>query len=253
MEVVILGSGTSTGVPVIGCTCEVCRSADPRNQRTRSSIFVLHEGNGILVDTATDFRAQALANGITRIDAVCYTHTHADHIHGIDDLRCFNKMKGGAIPCYASPIVCDSLKRAFAYIFEPSEGAGWRPHLAPHPVSDVFDLFGMRVEPVDIRHGTDTIYGYRFGDMAYLTDCSGIPDRSMEKLRGLKLLIIGAIRYQPHPSHFSLGQSLEVIEALGPQQALLTHLGHSFDHEKTSGELPPGTALAYDGMRIELS
>lgn len=252
MEVVILGSGTSTGVPVIGCTCEVCTSTDPRNRRTRSSILVEHGGAFILVDTATDFRAQALANGIPKVDAVCYTHTHADHVHGIDDLRCFNKLKGGAIPCYGSPTTCESLRHGFPYIFEPSGGPGWRPHLEPYAVTDTFDLFGLKVTPVEIEHGKSTIYGYRFGDAAYLTDCSGIPGHSMEKLRGLKLLIIGAIRYQPHPSHFSLGQSLEIIEALRPEKALLTHLGHSFDQEKTGGELPPNTGLAFDGLRVKL-
>ncbi|MDH4099644.1 MAG: GPMC system MBL fold metallohydrolase [Nitrospirota bacterium] len=252
MEVVILGSGTSTGVPVIGCSCEVCTSDDPRNRRTRSSILVEHAGAYILVDTATDFRAQAIANNIPKIDAVCYTHTHADHVHGIDDLRCFNKLKGGAIPCYGSPATCESLQRNFPYIFKPSEGAGWRPHLEPNAVTGDFDLFGLKVAPIEIEHGKSMIYGYRFGDVAYLTDCSGIPGYSMEKLRGLKLLIIGAIRYQPHPSHFSLGQSVEIIEALKPERALLTHLGHSFDQEKTGAELPPNTGLAYDGLRITL-
>lgn len=252
MQIVMLGSGTSSGVPVIGCSCEVCRSDNPRNRRTRASMLLRLESGNILVDTATDFRAQALANAVERVDAVMYTHTHADHIHGIDDLRCFNKIMSGPIPCYASPRSLENLKASFGYIFKDADDDGWRPNLEARPVTGPFDLLGLRVEPVEIIHNNMAIYGYRFGDVAYITDCSGIPQHSVEKLKGLDMLILGALRYTPHPSHFSLAQALEAIEMLRPGRAVLTHLGHVFDYEKTSSELPAGVALAYDGMKIEI-
>lgn len=253
MKIIILGCGTSTGVPVIGCGCEVCSSADPRNKRTRSSALIRTGSANILIDTSTDLRAQALANSVERIDAVLYTHAHADHIHGIDDLRVFNHIQGGVIPCYGNPRTMRSMRRAFDYIFRDGggDGDGWKPKLTATEVEGPFEACGVEVEPVEVIHGRNRIYGYRFGRFAYVTDCSRIPPESAERLRGLKVLVLGALRYRPHPTHFNIPQALEAIEDLAPERTVLTHLGHNLDYTKANSELPEGVELAYDSMVIE--
>lgn len=253
MKVLFLGSGTSTGVPVIGCKCAVCKSDDPRNKRTRSSILITTEEDGIrniLVDTTTDLRFQALANDIERIDAVLFTHAHADHIHGIDDLRTFNHIQGEAIPCYGSLDTMEDIREKFRYIFNGSARRDWVPRLGIHIVSSEFFLYGLRILPLKIYHGDTTIFGYRINDVSYLTDCNGIPEDTKSLLQGTKLLILDATRYQPHAKHYGLAQAVEVIGELKPERAVLTHLSHTFDHNKVNDELPPGIELAYDGMEI---
>ncbi|OGP37919.1 MAG: MBL fold metallo-hydrolase [Deltaproteobacteria bacterium GWC2_56_8] len=252
MKIIILGCGTSTGVPVIGCHCPTCSSSNPRNKRTRSSILVQEEGRNIPIDTSTDLRAQALGNGIERIDAVLFTHPHADHIHGIDDLRAFNLAQKGPIPCYGSALTIERIRVMFDYIFREDAGDGWKPNLTTNIVDGPVMVFGIGVEPIDISHGSAAIFGYRIGRLAYLTDCSGIPPASIEKLKGVELLILGALRHKPHPTHFSVEQAMEASRAIGPERTILTHLGHNLDYEKDASLLPPGIELAYDGLTIEL-
>jgi len=248
MQVTILGSGTSTGVPAIGCRCPVCTSGDPKNRRSRASIFIRREETGLLIDTSTDLRLQAMTHGVDRIDAVLYTHAHADHVHGIDELRSFNWLQQGPIPCYGNRATITQLKARFGYVFSNGSGPGYKPQLIPHELEGAREIGGVLVEPIDIVHGEDRIYGYRIGAMAYVTDCSAIPDASRVRLRGLDLLIVSAIRYDAHPTHFTLAQALAAIEDLKPRRAVLTHLSHVFDYETVNRQLPTGVELAYDGM-----
>jgi phosphoribosyl 1,2-cyclic phosphate phosphodiesterase len=252
MRVILLGCATSTGVPIIGCNCAVCTSTHPRNKRTRSSLFVQSRGKNILIDTAPDLRFQALAHNITRLDAVLYTHSHADHTHGIDELRTYNFVNNMVIPCYGSPETVENIKTNFRYIFDGSYSASGKPQLEITPVTTEFDLQGVRIIPVEIEHANWIIFGYRIGNMAYLTDCSGIPEESMKKLKGLDLLIISALRYTPHPSHLSVEQAVEVIRRINPRLAVFTHMGHELDYEELSGRLPEGVMAGYDGMTFEL-
>ncbi|MBU5612184.1 GPMC system MBL fold metallohydrolase [Geomonas azotofigens] len=251
MKITILGSGTSTGVPMVGCHCQVCGSSDPRDKRTRASILVEARGQRILVDTSTDLRMQALREGIPQIDAVLLTHTHADHIHGIDDLRGFHFIHRRVIPCYASQETIDQVRSNFSYIFEGLHSEGYWPLLEAVPVEDPFDLFGCRVTPVPIRHGSFLSTGYRFDNAAYLTDCSEIPERSLALLQGLDLMIIDGLRFSPHPNHFNIEGALKMSEILKPRRTVLTHLTHEV-HHRDGERLPQGVEFAYDGMTVEL-
>jgi len=252
MQATILGSGTSTGVPMIGCRCAVCTSADPKNRRSRASIYIRDSVTGLLIDTSTDLRTQAMAHGVDRIDAVLYTHAHADHVHGIDELRSFNFLQQGPIPCYGNAPTIEQLTRRFDYVFSTGNGLGYRPQLIAHVLDGPRTFGALRVEPIEVLHGRDVIYGYRLGDMAYVTDCSAIPEAARARLRGLALLVISAIRYERHPTHFTLEQALAAVAELGPRRAVLTHLSHAFDYATVGRELPVGVELAYDGMRLEV-
>ena len=252
MKVTILGSATSTGVPIIGCTCSVCTSANPRNKRTRCSLFVEVIGRNILIDTSTDLRCQALRHGIARLDAVLYTHSHADHTHGIDELRIYNFVNKSSIRCYGNAQTVENIKNNFKYIFDGVESAGGKPKLTLSTVSEGFDFDGIKIIPVDVYHADWTILGYRIGGMAYLTDCSGIPDASWDKLRGLDVLIISALRYKPHPAHLNVEQAVEVAQRIKPGLTVLTHMGHELDYDTLSKELPDSIVPAYDGMELEL-
>jgi len=251
MKITILGSGTSTGVPMVGCHCQVCESSDPRDKRTRASLLVQCGDRHILVDTSTDLRRQALRERIPQIDAVLFTHSHADHIHGIDDLRGFHFIHRRIIPCYGSPETMEKIIASFSYIFDGLSSEGYSPLMEPVPVEAEFELFGCKVLPVPILHGAFNATGYRFGNAAYLTDCSSIPESSMALLEGLDLLIIDALRYSPHPNHFNIESALEVVQALAPRRTLLTHLTHEV-HHKDGAKLPAGVEFAYDGLVIEL-
>jgi len=252
MKIIVLGSGTSTGVPVIGCNCKVCTSQNPKNKRLRASILVQQGENNILVDTSTDLRAQCLAYGVKRIDAVLYTHTHADHLYGVDELRIFNFIQHSKIPIYGSEETIESIKRTFPYLFTDVFYGGGKPYLIPNVINGNLELFGIRITPVEIMHGDLPIFGYRFHDFAYITDVSEIPDDSKELLKELKILIIGALRHEPHPTHFTIEQAIRAIEELKPGKAFLTHLGHSVDHEELIKSLPANIEPAYDGMEITL-
>lgn len=250
MKITILGSGTSTGVPMVGCRCPVCSSQEPRDKRTRASIIVETSGRYMLVDTSTDLRKQAIREKIPHIDAVLFTHSHADHIHGIDDLRGFHFIHRRMIPCYGGRETIDIIARNFAYIFSGLEDAGYAPLLEPHVAEGPFSLFGCRIIPIPLAHGLMTATGYRFNDTAYLTDCSSIPETSMVKLTGLDILIIDALRYTPHSNHFNIDGALRVVERLRPRRAVFTHLTHEVPYSDGS-KLPAGVEFAYDGMVLE--
>lgn len=252
MKITILGCGTSTGVPVIGCRCDICASKDAKNKRTRSSILATAHGKNILIDTSTDLRYQALTNDIERIDAVLFTHPHADHIHGIDELRNFNMIQKRPIPCYGSEFTINRIRHMFDYIFTADGNDGWKPELETFPVSAPFDLFGLLVQPVNIYHGKMPILGFRIGGLAYITDCSHIPEDSKKMLGGLEILILGALRHKPHPTHFSIEEAIQIGAGLKPKRVVLSHLGHNLDYAATNKSLPQGFELAYDRMEIEI-
>jgi phosphoribosyl 1,2-cyclic phosphate phosphodiesterase len=253
MRVTVLGSGTSHGVPMIGCDCEVCMSSDPHDKRSRPSIVVQVETGTILVDTAPELRLQAIAHGVRRVDAVLFTHTHADHTHGIDDLRIYNARQGAALPLYGSPASMADIRARFGYIFAGSTVVGGGiPMLDLHPVEGPFEVLGHTVVPIVVLHGMLPVYAYRFGRFAYVTDCSTIPPASMALLHDLDVLILDALRHKPHPTHFNIDQALAVIDELQPRRAFLTHLTHDILHRRDSAELPRGVALAYDGLTFEV-
>jgi len=252
MKILFLGSGASTGVPVIGCRCETCTSTDPRDKRTRASILVTDNGKNILIDTSTDLRFQALTYRIEHIDAVLFTHAHADHVHGIDDMRGFNHSKKEPIPCYGDELTVETIKKRFSYIFNARDDGNWIPHLTISPLNGPCNMFGLYITPVYVMHGERPIYGYRINNMAYLTDCNGIPPASMALLKDLSLLILDATLYKPHKKHFGFFQAIEVINQLKPERGILTHLSHMLKYDRASKELPPNIELAYDGLEVLL-
>lgn len=252
MRVVFLGTGTSQGVPVIGCRCTVCTSTDPRNKRMRPSLWVEIAGKHLVIDTPAEFRLQAIAHGIPRLDALLYTHAHADHVFGIDDIRRFNQMQREVIPLFASEETLEALRRIAGYIFDRSI-EGWNvPKADPRPIEGAFEILGTWVEPLWVWHGSLRVTAFRLGNFAYVTDCNRIPEESMERLLGLDVLVLGALRYEPHPTHFSIGEAVGVIEKLRPKRAFLTHLCHDVDHEAAEAKLPEHIRLAYDGLALEL-
>ena len=250
----LLGTGTSTGVPVIGCHCAVCSSGDPRNRRSRCSALLEWDGRTLLIDTATDLRQQALTFGVERVDAVLYTHTHADHVHGIDDLRPYCLRRGGAIPIYGSAETIAVIRGNFGYIFDEEQEPGYRPQLTTRVIGTApFEIAGASIVPIPLQHGRGSALGYRFGDCAYLTDCNALPPGSLELLAGLETLVIDALRFRPHATHFNIAQALEVAARLAPRRTLLTHLSHDVDHVRHAAGLPAGAELAYDGLSFPFS
>ena len=252
----VLGSGTSVGIPTIGCGCRVCTSYDPRDRRLRPSVLVRFESGGmernVVVDTSPDFRQQVLSAGIRRLDAVLYTHDHADHIMGLDDIRPFNYRRKDRIPVYASKSTLKSLRRIFPYGFS---GEGTHPGGVPRLDGRTVDggpieVCGMVFQPFAVHHGHKRILGYRFGRAAYVTDQTGFPDGSLRWLADLDVLFLGALRHQPHPMHSTVAEALAWIERFRPARAFLTHMCHDLPHEETDRELPPGVSLAYDGLQI---
>ena len=253
-RVTVLGSGTSHGVPMIGCTCAVCTSTDPRDRRTRPSIYVeIENGVKILVDTSTDLRQQALVNGVLHVDAILFTHSHADHVMGLDDSRRFSQMQRGPIPCYADALTVASLKKTFYYVFDPqTEQGGGLPQIALHTIDGRFSIGGVGIQPIPLMHGARPIIGFRFGDFAYLTDTNHIPDESWPLLAGVKTIILDALRHRPHPTHFSVSEALAAVARMQPRQTYLTHICHDLPHAATNEALPPGVALAYDGLQLTI-
>ena len=252
LKFTILGSGTSTGVPVLGCHCVVCSSAEPRNKRTRCSALLEWQGYKVLIDTATDFRQQALRENIEHVDGVLFTHAHADHVHGIDDLRTFTLRADKAIPIYASRGVLDRIQGLFSYIFSDNDTPGFRPRLKAHEVAGPFQLFGQLVIPVPLIHGPGESLGYRIGCLAYVVDCSAIPESSWPLLEGLEVLVIDALRFREHESHFTVRDAIEVAQRLKVPKTLLTHLTHDIDYPRHSNGLPDGVEFAYDGQTLSL-
>ncbi|HEX6503935.1 MAG TPA: MBL fold metallo-hydrolase [Terriglobales bacterium] len=247
----VLGSGTSMGVPTIGCECAVCHSPDPHDRRTRPSIMVEYDGRLILIDTTPDFREQAIREGIDRVDAVLYTHTHADHILGIDDLRPLSFHRPGRIPLYARPEAAEFLRTMFRYIFDADYKFGGIARVELKPIDGAIELFGARFEPVAVIHGETEIYGFRFGSAAYLTDFSDVPESSLQRLQNLDILFLDALRHKPHPTHSTVENSLRIVDELRPKRAFFTHICHDLPHEATNATLPPNVRLSYDGMKLE--
>lgn len=253
-RVTFLGTGTSHGVPMIGCRCAVCRSDDPHDRRTRPSIHIaVDDGPSILVDTATDLRQQALACDITRVDAVLFTHAHADHVMGLDDLRRFNVLMSGRLPIYADARTGRELRRIFSYAFEaPPTVGGGVPELDLLLIDGPFTVDGVAVTPVPIQHGPHPILGFRLGRFAYLTDCNAIPETSLELLHGLDVLVLDALRHRPHPTHFSLSEAVAMATRIGAGHTYFTHICHDLPHGATNASLPAGMALAYDGQVLTI-
>jgi phosphoribosyl 1,2-cyclic phosphate phosphodiesterase len=240
------------GVPTLACHCEVCRSSDPRDKRTRPSVLLSYHGRNVVIDTTPDFRQQALREKIDRLDAILYTHAHADHILGLDDIRPFNQKQKSAVPIYASSETLAILRRAFAYIFEPQLAESSVPQVELHALDGEFDLFGARVVPIPAQHGPVSVHGFRLGRVAYLTDFSSVPDTSKLLLRNLDHLILDALRYIPHPMHSTVDQSLALVTELAPHHAWFTHICHDLGHEATNAKLPPNVRLAFDGLQFEV-
>ncbi len=254
MRVTFLGTGTSHGVPMIGCRCETCHSADPRDRRLRPSIYLEVDGGpAVLVDTATDLRQQALTYGVSRVDAILFTHSHADHIMGLDEVRRFNIVQGGPITAYADAQTADSVRRTFHYIFDPqAQKGGGVPQIELHTVDGPFQAAGLEVVPVKLFHGRLPVLGFRFGSFAYLTDCNRIPEESWPLLQNLDVLVLDALRHRPHPTHFSVTEALDVVEKLSPGRTLFTHICHDLPHAATSAALPAGVELAHDGLVLDV-
>jgi phosphoribosyl 1,2-cyclic phosphate phosphodiesterase len=250
ISVTVLGSGTSSGVPTIGCTCAVCHSPDPRDNRLRPSILVRFQDRNIVIDTTPDFRAQVLRAGLERLDAVVYTHAHADHILGLDDVRPFN-FRQGRIPMYASATTFETIRRIFDYAFDDHPHTSHVPKLDVNFIGDeAFDVAGLRFEPIPVLHGKATVLGFRFGNVAYLTDHSEIPASSMEKLQGLDVLFLDALRHKPHPTHSTVAASIATAQLLKPARTYFTHICHDLPHAETEASLPEGIFLAWDGLEI---
>lgn len=255
LKVRVLGSGTSTGVPVIGCDCPVCTSDDPHNKRLRSSIKIEVNGTTILVDCGVDFRQQILTYPSKRIDAVLVTHTHADHVHGIDDLRAFCFRQREHIPIYTTARFIEDIKIRFAYCFNPLQMGGGIPMLDLEEIKpgEIFKLRGVPILPIEIMHGKLPILGFRMGKFAYLTDCSAIPDESHELLEGVETIILSALRERPHPTHFNIEQAVEASEKMKIKKVYFIHMTCSVDHGPTEEKLPEWARLAYDGLEIEIA
>jgi phosphoribosyl 1,2-cyclic phosphate phosphodiesterase len=254
MQITLLGTGTSHGVPVLGCTCPTCQSVDPRDTRFRSSAYLKVGKTGVLIDTATEFRLQALQHRIDRVDLVLLTHHHADHICGFDDLRRFNELQGGTIPVYGNPETIDQVATMFHYIFDLNgQIGGGKPAVTLHPLTgSSLVTQNIQITPIPLWHGTVPVNGYRIGNFAYLTDCNVIPESSMALLEGLDCLVLGVLRFRPHPTHLHLEAALQILARLKPRRCLFTHICHDFKHSDSAGWLPEGVALGYDGQIIEV-
>jgi phosphoribosyl 1,2-cyclic phosphate phosphodiesterase len=240
---------------MIGCDCATCRSTDPRDRRLRPSIFVqTDDGTSVLVDAGPDLREQALRHDIRRIDAVLFTHGHADHILGLDDIRRFNFLQKRPMPCYGDERTIADIRQSFAYAFNPTaQKGGGLPQIATSTIYGSFSLRSLEVIPVPLCHGQRPILGFRFGGFAYLTDCSGIPDESWPLLEGLEALVIDALRNRPHPTHFTLEEAIAASRRIGARRTWFTHMCHDLGHAETSARLPAGMELAYDGLMVECS
>jgi phosphoribosyl 1,2-cyclic phosphate phosphodiesterase len=254
LRITFLGTGTSHGVPMIGCDCDTCRSPDPRDKRWRASVYVeTDDGHALLVDAGPDIRAQALTFNVRRVDAIIFTHGHADHIMGLDDVRRFNAIQQRPMPCFGDAATLNDLRRTFFYVFDASTPrGGGLPQLELFRIVGPFCIGRQEIVPVPIFHGQRQILGLRMGNFAYLTDCSRIPDESWPLLEGLDLLVLDALREKPHPTHLSLSEAVDVSRRIAPRRACFTHMCHNLRHADTCAKLPHGMELAYDGMVVDI-
>lgn len=252
MRVTFLGTGTSQGVPMIGCGCRVCTSTDPRDNRLRTSILVEGPGGTVVIDAGPDFRQQMLREQVASLDAVVFTHEHKDHISGLDDVRAYNYLSGRPMEVYATERVQTALRREFHYVFSGVQYPGI-PRLELNTIhSAPFEVAGMVIHPIEVMHMNLPVLGFRIDDFTYITDANFIPDAELEKVRGSRFLVLNALRREKHVSHYTLDEAVSLIRSLSPEQAWLTHLSHQMGlHEAVNAELPPGIALAYDGLKVE--
>jgi phosphoribosyl 1,2-cyclic phosphate phosphodiesterase len=253
IQLTVLGSGTSMGVPTLGCHCAVCESTDTNDKRTRPSILLEDAGHNVVVDTTPDFRMQAMRVRLERLDAVLYTHAHADHIMGLDDIRPYNLKQKSLIPIYGSAETLATIRRQFAYIFDGAPTESSLPGVDLHVIDGAFDVAGIHVVPIPARHGPHAVLGFRFGKAAYLTDFSSVPESSKALLQNLDDFILDALRYTPHPMHSNVEQSLALVQELKPKRAWFTHICHDLSHVKANATLPANVRLAYDGLRFEVA
>lgn len=254
MQLTMLGVGSSAGTPAVGCVCDTCTSSDQRNNRTRcSSVIKLNNGKVILIDTGPDLRQQALREGVKQIDAVLYTHTHADHLHGIDDLRGFCQIQRSQIPLYGSADAMAHIKEKFGYVLREPSNFWDLPVLKAHAINAPFSLFDETIIPIPLKHGNSEIYGYRIGDLAYLTDVSLIPETSLPLLQGLKVLLLDCLRQKPHPTHINLEQSLHYASQIKAEYTYMIHMTHELEYAELSKQLPKRVYVGYDGLKINLS
>jgi phosphoribosyl 1,2-cyclic phosphate phosphodiesterase len=253
VHVRFLGTGTSQGIPMIACSCEVCRSIDPCDQRLRVSMHIETEGKSFIIDTGPDFRQQILRAGIQRVDAVLYTHEHKDHTAGMDDIRGFNYAQKSSIPLYAQAPVIEQLKREFAYAFAEDKYPGV-PEIEVHEIENrPFTIAGVSIIPILVKHYYLDVLGFRFGDFTYITDANFISDEELDKVRGSKVIVINALRKTTHISHFTLDEALEVIEKIKPEKAYITHISHMMGlHAEVEKELPAHVHLAFDGLTLQV-
>ena len=249
--VTVMGSGTSMGVPTIGCDCRVCRSEDPHDRRTRPSVLLAYDGRNVLIDTTPDFREQALREHLHKLDAVVYTHAHADHILGLDDLRPLTFHRDGRIPLYAQAETAEVLRRMFAYIFDGAYKYGGLAQVELREFAGPLQLAGATFVPVPVLHGDAIIHGYRFGAAAYLTDFSEVPESSLAMLEGLDVVFLDALRHRPHPTHSTVENSVKLAQRLAARRTYFTHICHDLPHEETNAALPTGIRLAQDGLKLE--
>jgi phosphoribosyl 1,2-cyclic phosphate phosphodiesterase len=247
-----LGTGTSVGVPMLGCECEVCLSTNPRNQRYRCAVLVQTPRGNLLIDTPPELRLQLLREKVKLVHAVVFTHYHADHLFGLDDVRPFPRLLGGPVPLYCAADVERKIREAYSYAFRPEAEQlplGYVPKLVFQRITEEpFSVLGERVIPIPLVHAHFSVFGFRIGEVAYCTDVNRIPEESWRLLEGLRVLVLDALRFKPHPGHFSVNEALEVIDRLKPARAYLTHMSHDVEHEATNRVLPPGVELAYDGL-----
>ena len=259
MKITVLGSGTSQGIPIVGCKCAACTSTDPKDKRLRVSVYIetINSQNDkplkLLIDTSPDFRQQMLKYNISDIDAVLYTHFHIDHIMGLDDIRQINQLHRKAVDLYANSETANRIKQTFSYIFDENTYKGGGIPQVNLKTIDIkpFDVSALHVIPLEYKHGPTTVFGYRIGDFAYMTDCNFIPETEFEKLTGLKVLIIDALRYRRHETHFSVDEAVEVSKRIGADRTYFTHMTHDIVHKEASAKLPKGIEFAYDGLIIE--
>jgi len=262
MKVIILGSGTSQGIPIIGCKCTTCKSTNPKDKRLRVSVYIntgVPKDNNdgtlkLLIDTSPDFRQQMLANGLDDIDAILYTHHHIDHIMGLDDIRQINQLHRKTVAVYGNEETVNYLKKAFSYIFdEGTYKGGGLPDIRTNIITlEKFKINGLEIEPVKYFHGPTEVWGFRIGGFAYLTDCSSIPESAYPKLANLKVLVIDALRFRPHPTHLSIDEAIREVEKIKPVQAYFVHMTHDVLHDEVNAILPRGIQLAYDGLTFEV-
>lgn len=255
MNLTFLGTGTSLGVPMIGCTCAVCLSADPRNRRRRSSVYVAAGATRLVIDTSPDFREQALTSGMRQVDAVLFTHAHADHILGLDDIRRFNTLQSAVIPVYAVPETMAEVRRIFSYIGRPVQPGLYRPQVDFRTVEAPFRVGEVDVTPLPVDHGAEQTIGYllawRGHRIGYVPDCHRMPEATIRALEGVQVMVLDALRYRPHATHLCVAESVELLRTIGASQSYLIHLCHDLEHARLESELPPGIRVAYDGLVVQ--